>query len=145
MVKVDFPKKAVKILLVEDNWGDIVLMEKFLKTCRFPVDLKFARDGEEALTTLGQSISFTGKEDPDLVLLDLGLPKIDGHQVLRAIKGNPGLKHIPVFIVSSSSTEKDIAIAFQNHANLYIVKPKEIEQFDTIIKKIEDFWLYDIQ
>jgi two-component system, chemotaxis family, response regulator Rcp1 len=144
METITAPKKALKVLLVEDNRGDIVLMQKSLRECRVPVDLQVVQDGEAALMALRESIGFPGKEDPDLVLLDLGLPKIDGQQVLQAIKGNPGLKHIPVFVVSSSNSDQDIASAFQHQANLYFVKPMEIGQFDILIKKIEDFWLKDI-
>jgi two-component system, chemotaxis family, response regulator Rcp1 len=141
MVTVHFPEKAIKILLVEDNRSDVVLMRRLLEKCRFPVDLQVVRDGEEALASLRKSAGFDGKEDPDLVLLDLGLPKIDGHQVLEAIKNSPGLKHLPVFILSSSNADQDVATAFQNKASLYIVKPMDLDQFNTVVEKIEKFWL----
>src|SRR6185503_12147228 len=114
--------KAVKILLVEDNMGDVVLMERLLPECRFPVRIKVARDGEEALKVLQEASSFEGRENPDLILLDLNLPKVDGHQVLAEIKANPDLKSIPVLILTSSNDRTDVETAMKNHADGYLVK-----------------------
>lgn len=135
----EIAKKAVKILLVEDNLADVRLMENLLEMCRFPVKVKIAWDGEEALSFLNHS-PFDGNEDPDLILLDLNLPKVDGHAVLAKIKADPHIRHIPVLILSSSNDRGDIALAQVNHANGYLIKPMGIEEFGSLVKRIEDFW-----
>jgi two-component system, chemotaxis family, response regulator Rcp1 len=137
---VEVTEKAVKVFLVEDYLPDVKLMEKLLTKCSFPVHLRVARDGEEALKALRQSSSFGAKEDPDLVLLDLNIPKIDGREVLREIKTDPGLKHLPVLILSNSQNNRDLVLAQQNYADAYFVKPTEILEFADLIIKIENFW-----
>ncbi len=134
-------EKAVKILLVEDNMADAILMEMLLADCSFAVQIRVARDGEEALKLLHGSSSFEGKGNPDLILLDLNLPKVDGHQVLGEIKKNPDLKHIPVLVLTSSNDPSDIALAKQNQADDYLVKGIHMDELNATVKRIENFWL----
>lgn len=125
---------------MDDNPADVKLMEELLSTCRFPVQLRVAKDGEEALKVLNHS-SFDGKEDPDLILLDLNLPNIDGQEVLTRIKADRGLKHIPVFVLTGSNNQHDFELAQQQHADDYIIKVTGVKDFSEIVKRIEDFWL----
>jgi CheY-like chemotaxis protein len=132
-------KKPVKILLVEDNLADARLIESLLERCRFPVQVKVAWNGEEAMHILGRS-AFPGREDPDLVLLDLNLPRLHGFEVLSRVKTDPNLKHIPILVVSGSENERDEVLARENLANGYIVKAKEVEDLGPLLRQIEDFW-----
>jgi chemotaxis family two-component system response regulator Rcp1 len=138
------PEKPVKVLMVEDNQADVFLMKEYLKEFLFPLHICVARDGEEALTALRQSLCFTSKQDPDFILLDLNLPKKDGREVLAEIKGDPGLKHIPILILTSSTNEQDRTTAYQNHATRYLQKPNSLEHYTTMVKSIEEFWLKKI-
>jgi CheY-like chemotaxis protein len=133
-------KTILKILLVEDNPADVKLLENLFMSGRFEVKLLVAKDGEEALKALSHS-SFEGKEDPDMVLLDLNLPKLDGQEVLTRIKAHRGLKHIPVLILTSSNNQHDFELANQNHADDYMIKPAGIKDFSALVQRIEDFWL----
>ena len=134
-------KTALKILLVEDNPADVKLFEKSIGSSRFEVKLRVAQDGEEALRVLSHS-SFEGKEDPDLILLDLNLPKIDGQEVLARVKAHRGLKHIPVLIFTGSTNPQEFELAKENHADDYITKPIEVRDYANMVKRIEDFWLH---
>jgi two-component system, chemotaxis family, response regulator Rcp1 len=138
------PEKPVNVLMVEDNQADVFLMKEYLKEFMFPLYLCVARDGEEALTALRQSLCFSSKQDPDFILLDLNLPKMDGREVLAEIKGDPGLKHIPVLILTSSTNEQDRTTAYENHATCYLQKPNSLEHYTTVVKSIEEFWLKNI-
>jgi two-component system, chemotaxis family, response regulator Rcp1 len=138
------PEKPVKVLMVEDNQADVFLMKEYLKEFMFPLHICVARDGEEALTALRQSLCFSSKQDPDFILLDLNLPKMDGREVLAEIKGDPSLKHIPVLILTSSTNEQDRTTAFQNRASSYLQKPNSLENYTTVVKSIEEFWLKNI-
>lgn len=132
--------RAVKVLLVEDNLADVRLVQNILSGCRFPVQIRVAVDGEEALDVLRHSSIFKGREDPDLILLDLNLPKIDGQQVLAAVKGDQGLRHIPVLILTGSANEEDKALATRNHADDYLNKVTGPGDFDRLLERIDDFW-----
>lgn len=127
----------VEILLVEDNPGDVRLTEEALKEGKVRATLSVARDGEEALAWLRRA----GRKLPDLILLDLNLPRKDGREVLREIKADPHLKSIPVVVLTTSDAEQDIAQAYALHANCYITKPVDLEQFIQVIRAIDDFWL----
>lgn len=133
--------RPVEILLVEDNMGDVLLLKELMKPSRFPIHWTVAWDGEEALKLLQENPDFSGHAEPDLVLLDLNLPKVDGREVLNIIKHDPKTKNIPVIIMSSSSDRQDINATYQNNANFYIVKPMDIDRFRVVVKYIEDFWL----
>ncbi len=132
---------AVDVLLIEDNPGDVRLTREALKEARISVNLHVAYDGLEAMKMLHQEAPYSGLPMPDLVLLDLNMPRMDGREVLRRIKTDAKLKHIPVVILTTSGAEKDIAQAYGLHANCYITKPVELDQFMEIVKSIEGFWL----
>ena len=133
--------QTVKILLVEDNPGDIRLTQEVLKDGKLRNELSIVMDGEEAMLFLKKEGKYSDAITPDLILLDLNLPKKDGHEVLIEIKGDPQLSLIPVIILTTSAAEKDIMNTYSNHANCYITKPVDLNQFTTVIRAIEDFWL----
>jgi len=130
--------KNVHILLVEDNEGDILLTVEALEEGRIANVIEVARDGQEAIDKL--EIDLKNNQLPDLILLDINLPKMNGHEVLERLKETEGLKHIPVIILSTSSSEMDILKSYKNHANCFITKPVEIDEFVKAIESIEDFW-----
>jgi CheY-like chemotaxis protein len=133
-------KDPIRILLIEDNEGDILLTIEALGECRLPNELKILRDGSEALSFLMTQVKYGSSELPDLILLDINLPKKNGHEVLQSVKNHPDLKHIPIIILTTSSSEIDVLKAYQEHANCYIIKPLEVEEFLSITSKIEEFW-----
>ena len=131
----------VEILLVEDNPGDIRLIVEVLKEGKINNNLSVVEDGEEALAYLRREGSYRDAIVPDIILLDLNLPKINGTEVLAEIKKDPLLKYIPVIILTTSEAEQDILRAYDLHANCYITKPVNLEQFLTVVRSIENFWL----
>jgi CheY-like chemotaxis protein len=133
--------KPVEILLIEDNAGDIRLTIDALKDGRVLNNVNIVRDGEEAMDYLKKRGKYTDSSLPDIILLDLNLPKMNGLQVLQEIKNNADLKRIPVVILTSSAADEDVIKAYDNHVNCYIRKPIEFDSFMEVIKKIEDFWL----
>lgn len=132
--------RPVKILLVEDNPGDIRLTKEALKEGKVLNDLYIAQDGIEAMAFLHREGAFADMPRPDLILLDLNLPKKDGHEVLADIKSDPDLKSIPVVILTTSSSDEDVLKTYELHANCYITKPVDLEQFITVVQSVEDFW-----
>lgn len=130
--------KNVHILLVEDNEGDILLTVEALEEGRIANIIDVARDGQEAIDKLEKALH--DNKLPDLVLLDINLPKMNGHEVLERLKMTEGLKQIPVIILSTSSSEVDIVKSNKNKANCFITKPVEIDEFVKAIETIEDFW-----
>ncbi|MFA7241373.1 MAG: response regulator [Sulfuricellaceae bacterium] len=138
---MNYIANAIDILLVEDNPGDVRLTEEALKEGKIAVNMRVARDGLEALTILRREGQYADLALPDLVLLDLNMPKMDGRELLRRIKTDENLKHIPVVVLTTSAAEKDILQAYGLHANCYITKPVEFDQFMEIVKSIEEFWL----
>ena len=133
--------KKIEILLVEDNPGDVRLTMEALKDGKVLNDLSVVGDGMEALVFLNQEGPYANAPCPDLILLDLNLPKKDGREVLMEIKNHEHLKHIPVVVLTTSSADKDILGAYELHANCYITKPVDFVQFTKVVKSIEDFWL----
>jgi len=131
----------IEILLVEDNAGDIRLTKEALKEGKVLNKLTVVQDGVEALLCLRQQGQYAQARRPDLILLDLNLPKKDGREVLQEIKNDESLKRIPVVILTTSQDEQDVLKTYGLHANCYITKPVELEQFITVVKAIEDFWL----
>ena len=131
----------VEILLVEDNPGDVRLTMEALKEGKLRNNLTVARDGEEALALLRQEDGYSETPQPDLILLDLNLPKRDGREVLREIKEDSNLKHIPVVILTTSKAAEDVLSTYESHANSYITKPVDLEQFLAVVRAIENFWL----
>lgn len=132
--------KPVEILLVEDNPGDVRLMQEALKDSKLKNNLYVVNNGLEALAFLHREGKYAKKPRPDIIFLDLNLPKKNGRDVLVEIKEDPGLKRIPVVILTTSKAEEDIIRTYNSHANCYITKPVDFEQFITVVKKIEDFW-----
>jgi CheY-like chemotaxis protein len=131
---------AVEILLVEDNPGDVRLTREALKSDRLWNTLQVARDGVEAMAYLRREGKFRGAVRPDLILLDLNLPRKDGREVLAEIKADHYLKLIPVVVLTTSQAEEDILKAYGSYANCYITKPVDLAKFMTVMKSIEHFW-----
>jgi two-component system, chemotaxis family, response regulator Rcp1 len=133
--------RPIEVLLVEDNPGDIRLTKEALKQAKVLNTLTVVQDGVEALTCLRRQGQYANAKRPDLILLDLNLPKKDGREVLAEIKNDEALKFIPVVILTTSQDEQDVLKSYGLHANCYITKPVELEQFISVVKAIEDFWL----
>lgn len=133
--------KPVEILLVEDNPGDIQLTREALEECKMINNLSVAENGEDALNFLFKTNGYENSTTPDLIILDLNLPKIDGREVLEKIKSNKQLKLIPVVILTTSKAEEDILKMYDLHANCYITKPLNIDRFFEVVKAIENFWM----
>lgn len=133
--------EPIHILLVEDNEGDIFLTKEAFENGKVYTELSVVKDGKAAMDFLKKEGEFSKVKEPDLLLLDLNLPKKNGFEVLEFIKQDTKLKHIPVIILSTSSAERDINKCYENHANCYIIKPVDIESLFTVISKIENFWL----
>jgi chemotaxis family two-component system response regulator Rcp1 len=131
----------VKILLVEDNPADVRLTEEALKENKLRNNLSVVEDGLEAMDFLHRTNGHAEASRPDLILLDLNLPKKDGREVLAEIKKDPDLRSIPVVVLTTSKAEEDIIKTYNLHANCYINKPVDLEQFISVVKSIEDFWL----
>jgi two-component system, chemotaxis family, response regulator Rcp1 len=136
----DIPE-AVRILLVEDNPGDVRLTQEALKEAKFRNNLQVVGDGVEALAYLRQEGKYSGATRPHMVMLDLNMPRMDGREVLAAIKKDPDLRRIPVVVLTSSEAETDIARAYELHANCYVTKPVGIDHFLQVVKSIEEFWV----
>ena len=133
--------KPIEILLVEDNPGDVRLTVEALKEGKVTNNLRVAKDGEEALDCLYQRGNFSKCVRPDIILLDLNLPKKDGREVLKIIKTDDNLKLIPVVVLTTSKAEEDILKSYDYHANCYITKPIDMNEFLRVIRMTEDFWL----
>jgi len=133
--------KLINILLVEDNAGDILLTTEALEEGRIANRVDVVRDGKAAIDYLDKVSPYESAIMPDLILLDVNLPKKNGHEVLLYIKSNDKLRHIPVIMLTTSSSERDITLSYKNHANCFITKPVEVDDFMAAIAKIEDFWL----
>jgi two-component system, chemotaxis family, response regulator Rcp1 len=132
---------AVRILLVEDNPGDVRLTIEALKEGKVNNELILAKDGEEALDCLYQRGKYVDCARPDVILLDLNLPKVDGREVLNIVKADIDLRPIPIIILTTSKSEEDIWKAYNLHANCYITKPIDMDEFLRVIRLTEQFWL----
>ena len=133
--------RPIEILLVEDNPGDVRLTVEGLNEGKVANNLHVAKDGVEALAFLRKEGDYSDAVRPDLILLDLNLPRKDGREVLADIKADPDLKTIPVVVLTTSRAEQDVLHSYQLQANCYITKPVDLEQFIHVVKSIEDFWL----
>ena len=133
--------RPIEILLVEDNPGDVRLVKEALRDGKVLNKLHAVKDGVEALDFLKRQGEYADAVHPDLILLDLNLPKKNGHEVLAEIKNDPDLKRIPVVVLTVSKAEEDVMITYNLHGNCYITKPIDFDQFVHVVKAIEDFWL----
>jgi CheY-like chemotaxis protein len=131
----------VEILLVEDNPGDVRLTKEALKEGKVYSNLHWAKDGVEALEFLRRQGKFADVPRPDIILLDLNLPKKDGREVLSEIKNDDDLKRIPVVILTTSKAEEDVLRSYQLHANCYVTKPVDLDKFIVVVQSIDRFWL----
>ena len=134
-------QRSIEILLIEDNPGDVRLTEEALKEGKVINRLSVVPDGVEAIEYLRKRGDYASAATPDLVLLDLNLPKKDGREVLAEVKQDPELRKIPVVVLTTSRDEQDILKSYDLHANCYITKPVDFEQFIRVVRAIEDFWL----
>jgi len=132
--------KPIEILLVEDNPGDIDLIREALESSKIFNTLSVVNDGEQAIAFLRKNGKYTNVQSPDVVLLDLNLPRKSGREVLAEIKSDKDLMRIPVVILTSSRDEEDILKSYNLHANCYITKPMDLNQFVKVVQSIEDFW-----
>jgi two-component system, chemotaxis family, response regulator Rcp1 len=133
--------RRVEVLLVEDNPGDVRLTQEALKDGRVMVNLTVAADGVEAMEALKRRGIHASKPRPDLILLDLNLPRKNGREVLEEIKADDELKRIPVIVMTTSKAEQDIHRVYNLNANCYITKPVDLDEFLNVVRSIEDFWL----
>ena len=131
----------LQILLVEDNPGDVRLMKEALREATVAAQMSVTEDGEEAMAFLKRSGRYENAPRPDLIFLDLNLPKKDGREVLAEIKNDVQLRRIPVVILTTSDAERDVVKAYELHANCYVKKPVDLDQFLDVVKACEDFWL----
>lgn len=132
--------KPIQILLVEDNPGDVLLTKEAFSKVKIANDIAVATDGEEALAYLRKEGVFADVTTPNIILLDLNLPKINGRELLEKIKDDPKLRRIPVVILTSSKAEHDIVQTYDLHASSYIVKPVDLNKFAQVVTAIENFW-----
>lgn len=133
--------RVVEILLVEDNPGDVDLTREALTRGKVIFNLNVVSDGQDAMNFLHRKGSFADAPTPDVILLDLNLPGKDGREVLVEIKQDDELKHVPVIIMTSSQAEEDIARSYACHANCYVTKPVDLQQFLKVVASVEEFWL----
>jgi len=137
--------KPIEILLIEDNPGDVRLVKEALRTAKTPSRIRVAEDGFQAMEILLRQGEYARDPLPDIIILDLNLPRKDGREVLKEVKNDPVLRRIPVIIFTTSRAEPDILWAYDMHANCYITKPVDFQQFLTVIKAIESFWLNTVR
>jgi len=133
-------RKEIEILLIEDNPGDVRLTQEAFRENRIANRLNVARDGLEAMAFLRREKEFGDAPRPDLILLDLNLPKKDGREVLAEIKQDEDLRRIPVVILTTSQADEDVLRSYDLHANCYVTKPVDLDQFMKVVKSIENFW-----
>jgi CheY-like chemotaxis protein len=132
--------RPIEILVVEDNPGDVRLVREALDHNKLANHVTYVADGEEAMAALRGEGAFAGRVRPDLVLLDLNLPRKDGREVLAEMKADPDLRRIPVVVLTSSESESDVLRSYELHANCYVVKPIVLEDFLTVVRQIRSFW-----
>jgi len=136
---------ALTVLMVEDDPDDVYLTREALLANQLRMNLHVVTDGVEAMQYLRATHDHAGRRRPDLVLLDLNLPRMDGREVLTAIKTDPKLTNLPVVILTTSRAEEDVAASYRQHANCYISKPVDVDRFRSVVASIEDFWFTVVQ
>jgi two-component system, chemotaxis family, response regulator Rcp1 len=138
-------EKPVEILLVEDNPGDVQLIELLLDQTRVPHRISLAKDGQEATEYVFDKVPKGQAPRPELIILDLNLPRKDGRTVLKEIKENKDTRGIPVLILTTSHADEDISRCYEVHANCFVTKPTDLARFNAVMRSIEDFWLSTVQ
>jgi two-component system response regulator len=132
--------KPIDILMVEDNKADVILTEELLSESKMLLNMNVVEDGVKAMAYLRKEAPYEDAFTPDLVLLDLNLPRKSGHEVLREVKEDPVLKHIPIIVLSTSQASTDVRSAYSNYAAAYISKPVNLDEFSKVVNAIENFW-----
>ena len=135
----------MEVLLVEDSAGDVRLTQEAFRDANSSIHLHVVRDGVEAMAFLRRQKPHSGAPRPDIILLDLNLPKMDGREVLARIKHDDSLKTIPTVILTTSGAEADVVKSYQLHANCYLLKPVQLEAFESLVKSINEFWLTKVK
>jgi two-component system, chemotaxis family, response regulator Rcp1 len=130
----------VEILLVEDNPSDVILTQIAMRECKIANQLQVASDGEQALRLLRAQGEYANRARPDLILLDLNLPRMDGRELLAELKKDESLRTIPVVVLTTSDAERDVVQSYELHANAYITKPIDMDQFVRVVRAIDEFW-----
>ena len=133
------------ILLVEDNEGDILLTREALEEAKISTRLSVVKDGKQAIDFVNKAGDYSNASPPDILLLDINLPKKNGHEVLKFLKGNQNFKHIPVIMLTTSSSQRDINLSYDNYANCYITKPADVNDFLSVVAILESFWLSTVK
>lgn len=135
------PTRQIEVLLVEDDPGDVLMTREAFQDYKVANQLHVVQDGAEAMAFLRHEGDYAGAPRPDLVLLDLNLPRMDGREVLQAIKGDPNLASIPVVVLTTSEAEEDVLRSYSLHANAYVTKPVDFERFIEVVRQIDDFFV----
>jgi two-component system, chemotaxis family, response regulator Rcp1 len=142
---MNYSNKSVEVLIIEDNEGDIRLIKEAFKDSKIVNKFSVVSDGQQALDFLNKSGEFESSVRPDIILLDLNLPKINGFDVLREVKSNPALQKIPVIIFSRSASDNDVLRSYNLNANSFVSKPADLEEFLNVVKTIGEFWLQTVK
>ena len=137
----DPPRKPLAVLLVEDDPGDVVIAREALRAGRLKSRLNVVPDGVEAMSYLRREDPYTDVDRPDLILLDLNLPRKSGHEVLAEVKADPELRKIPIVVLSTSSAMEDVERSYELYANVFVTKPVDFDHFTSVVKQIDDFFL----
>jgi CheY-like chemotaxis protein len=140
-MSVSEPTRAIEVLLVEDDPGDVLMTREAFQDYKVANQLHVVQDGVDAMAFLRREGDYAGAPRPDLVLLDLNLPRMDGREVLQAIKGDPELARIPVVVLTTSEAEEDVLRSYSLHANAYVTKPVDFERFIEVVRQIDDFFV----
>jgi two-component system, chemotaxis family, response regulator Rcp1 len=137
----DTPRTALGVLLVEDDPGDVLIAQEALKESRLESHLTVVPDGVEALAYLRRENGYADAERPDLILLDLNLPRKTGHEVLEEVKSDPELRRIPIVVLTTSGATEDVVRSYDQHANVFVTKPVDFDHFTEVVRQIDDFFL----
>lgn len=137
--------KPVEILLIEDNMGDNKLTTNVFREAAVPNNIHRVTNGEDAMKYMNQEGEFKGVEHPNIIILDLNIPKKDGREILKEIKEDSKLKYIPLIVLTTSESEQDIKNTYEHYANAYITKPLDLDDFSRVIKSIEKYWLGTVE
>jgi CheY-like chemotaxis protein len=137
----DLPRGPLGVLLVEDDPGDVVIAQEALRVSRLESRLNVVPDGVEAMKYLRQEGGYEAAERPDLILLDLNLPRKSGREVLAEVKSDPKLRRIPIVVLTTSGADEDVTMSYDLHANVFVTKPVDFDHFTEVVKQIDDFFL----